>query len=107
MSRDGMPKSHVSPLLVIVVPGGHCRQSVSRRCMRGLMRRGIYPLVPQKEPALVGGTRSTLYGNIIELYFGDGANWPLGSAMSVVMLAGVLLLALVISRLVDLRRLVG
>ena len=58
-------------------------------------------------PMLVGGTRSTLYGNIIELYFGDGANWPLGSAMSVVMLAGVLLLALVISRLVDLRRLVG
>ncbi len=58
-------------------------------------------------PQLVGGTRSTLYGNIIELYFGDGINWPLGSAMSVVMLAGVILLALIISRLVDLRKLVG
>ena len=58
-------------------------------------------------PLLVGGTRSTLYGNIIELYFGDGVNWPLGSAMSVVMLAGVLLLTLIVSRLVDLRKLVG
>lgn len=58
-------------------------------------------------PLLVGGTRSSLYGNIIELYFGDGSNWPLGSAMSVVMLAGVLALALITSRLVDLRKLVG
>jgi spermidine/putrescine transport system permease protein len=58
-------------------------------------------------PLLVGGTRSTLYGNIIDLYFGDGVNWPLGSAMSVVMLAGVLLLTLIVSRLVDLRKLVG
>jgi spermidine/putrescine transport system permease protein len=58
-------------------------------------------------PLLVGGSRSTLYGNIIELYFGDGSNWPLGSAMSMVMLAGVLVLALIISRLVDLRKMVG
>ena len=58
-------------------------------------------------PQLVGGTRSTLYGNIIELYFGDGVNWPLGSAMSVVMLAGVLLLALIVSRFVDFKRFVG
>ena len=58
-------------------------------------------------PMLVGGSRSTLYGNIIELYFGDGLNWPLGSAMSVVMLAVVLLLGLVVTRLVDLKKLVG
>jgi spermidine/putrescine transport system permease protein len=57
-------------------------------------------------PQLVGGTRSTLYGNIIELYFGDGANWPLGSAMSVVMLAGVLILALMVTRFVDFKRFV-
>ena len=57
-------------------------------------------------PLLVGGSRSTLYGNIIELYFGAGANWPLGSAMSVVMLGGVVLLALIVSRLVDLRKMV-
>ena len=58
-------------------------------------------------PMLVGGSRGSLYGNIIELYFGDGINWPLGSALSVVMLAGIMLLAWFFVRLVDLRRLVG
>jgi spermidine/putrescine transport system permease protein len=58
-------------------------------------------------PILVGGTRGSLYGNIIELYFGDGVNWPLGAALSVVMLVGVLIMALLVSRLVDFRRLVS
>jgi len=56
-------------------------------------------------PLLVGGSRGSLYGNLIELYFGDGANWPLGSAMSIVMLFGVLVLALIAARLVDFKRL--
>jgi spermidine/putrescine transport system permease protein len=58
-------------------------------------------------PQLVGGSRSTLYGNIIELYFGDGVNWPLGAAMSIVMLAGVLFLALLVAKLVDVKRFLG
>jgi spermidine/putrescine transport system permease protein len=58
-------------------------------------------------PLLVGGSRGSLYGNIIELNFGDGINWPLGSAMSIVMLVGVLLLAGAVTRLVNLRRFVG
>ena len=57
-------------------------------------------------PALVGGSRGTLYGNIIELYFGDGVNWPLGSAMSIIMLIGVLLMAGIVARLFDFRKLV-
>ena len=57
-------------------------------------------------PLLVGGSRGSLYGNIIELYFGDGVNWPLGSAMSIIMLVGVLLMAGVVARLVDFKRLV-
>jgi spermidine/putrescine transport system permease protein len=57
-------------------------------------------------PLLVGGSRGSLYGNLIELYFGDGANWPLGSAMSIIMLFGVLVLALIAARLVDFKRLV-
>ena len=58
-------------------------------------------------PALIGGTRGTLYGNIVELYFGDGVNWPLGSAMSLVMLAVVVILAIIVARLVDLKKLAG
>ena len=63
-------------------------------------RGGIY------YPTQLVRHRSTLYGNIIELYFGDGANWPLGSAMSVVMLAGFFFLALIVSRFVDFKRFV-
>jgi len=58
-------------------------------------------------PILVGGSRGALYGNVIELFFGDGINWPLGSAMALIMLVGVLILAAVVVRLVDLRRFVG
>jgi spermidine/putrescine transport system permease protein len=57
-------------------------------------------------PLLVGGSRGSLYGNIIETFFGDGLNWPLGSAMALIMLAGVLVLVIIIARLIDLRRFV-
>ena len=58
-------------------------------------------------PVLVGGSRGSLYGNIIELYFGDGLNWPLGSALALIMLAAVLVLAGLTARLLNLKRLVG
>lgn len=57
-------------------------------------------------PILVGGTRGTLFGNIIEILFGDGINWPLGSAMALLMLAGVLALVLLIARVLRVRRLI-
>lgn len=38
-------------------------------------------------PLLVGGSRGSLYGNIIQDFFTKAANWPLGSALSMVMLA--------------------
>jgi spermidine/putrescine transport system permease protein len=57
-------------------------------------------------PVLVGGSRGALYGNIIETFFGDGLNWPLGSAMALIMLVGVLVLVVIVARLVDLRRFV-
>jgi len=55
-------------------------------------------------PILVGGSRGALYGNVVEIFFGDGINWPLGSAMALIMLVGVLALFAVTLRLVDLRR---
>ena len=58
-------------------------------------------------PLLVGGSRGALYGNLIEIFFGDGINWPLGAAMAFIMLLGVFALAGVVARVVDLRRLAG
>ena len=57
-------------------------------------------------PLLVGGSRGSLYGNIIQDFFTKAANWPLGSALSMIMLVGTLALVAVAVRLVDLRKLI-
>lgn len=41
-------------------------------------------------PLLVGGSAGAMYGNLIQDFFGKAANWPLGAAMSLIMLAGTL-----------------
>ena len=56
-------------------------------------------------PLLVGGSRGSLYGNIIQDFFSKAANWPFGSAMSIVMLLITLVLVAFALRLVDLRTL--
>ena len=56
-------------------------------------------------PLLVGGSRGFLYGNIIQDFFTKAANWPLGSALSMVMLVATMILVVVATRLVDLRQL--
>ncbi|HUQ44247.1 MAG TPA: ABC transporter permease [Candidatus Limnocylindria bacterium] len=56
-------------------------------------------------PLLVGGNAGTMYGNLIEDYFSKSANWPLGSALSVIMLGITLVLVLVGVRIVQPRRL--
>lgn len=37
-------------------------------------------------PRLLGGGRNMMLGNFIELQFGQGRNWPLGSALSITLL---------------------
>jgi len=54
-------------------------------------------------PLLVGGSRGSLYGNIIQDFFTKAANWPFGAAMSMVMLVGTLLMVMLAARLVNLR----
>ena len=56
-------------------------------------------------PLLVGGSRGFLYGNIIQDFFTKAANWPLGSALSVIMLSATLILVLLATRLIDWRTL--
>lgn len=56
-------------------------------------------------PLLVGGSRGFLYGNIIQDFFTKAANWPLGSALSVIMLGATLILVLLATRLINWRQL--
>ncbi len=58
-------------------------------------------------PLLVGGTGGSMYGNIVQAFFVQAANWPLGAALSVIMLATTLLLVVVGLRIVQPRRLIG
>ncbi len=58
-------------------------------------------------PLLVGGSSGSMYGNVVQDFFTKAANWPLGSALAVVMLAATLALVLIAIRRIDLRRLVG
>jgi spermidine/putrescine transport system permease protein len=55
-------------------------------------------------PLLVGGTGGTMYGNLIQDFFTRAANWPLGSALSIVMLTVTLALVIVGLRIVNPRR---
>jgi spermidine/putrescine transport system permease protein len=55
-------------------------------------------------PLHVGGSGGLMYGNLIQDFFTKAANWPLGAAMSLVMLLGTLLLVTLALRLVDPRR---
>jgi spermidine/putrescine transport system permease protein len=56
-------------------------------------------------PLLVGGTGGSMYGNLIQDFFTRAANWPLGSALSAIMLSATLALVIIGLRIVDPRRL--
>ncbi len=56
-------------------------------------------------PLLVGGSEGSMYGNIIQDFFTKAANWPLGSALSMIMLIGTLVLVFIAVRLVRVQRL--
>jgi len=58
-------------------------------------------------PLLVGGTGGSMYGNIVQAFFVQAANWPLGAALSVVMLGTTLVLVVIGLRIVQPRRLLG
>lgn len=58
-------------------------------------------------PLLVGGTAGIMYGNVIQDFFTKSANWPLGSALSMIMLGVTLALVAIGLRIVRPRRLVG
>jgi len=52
-------------------------------------------------PRLLGGGTNMMIGNFIELQFGQGRNWPLGSALSMSLLALVMIALLLYVRNLD------
>ena len=49
-------------------------------------------------PRILGGGKMMMLGNFIELQFGQGRNWPLGAALSIVLLVIVTLALLIYGR---------
>ena len=41
-------------------------------------------------PSLLGGGKNLMLGNLIELQFGQGRNWPLGAALSITLMVIVM-----------------
>jgi len=41
-------------------------------------------------PQVLGGTKNLMFGNLIRLQFGQGRNWPLGAALSLTLMAVVI-----------------
>jgi spermidine/putrescine transport system permease protein len=49
-------------------------------------------------PRILGGGKNMMLGNLIELQFGSGRNWPLGAAISITLMAMVMVALLVYVR---------
>jgi spermidine/putrescine transport system permease protein len=49
-------------------------------------------------PQLLGGGKKMMIGNLISLQFGQGRNWPLGAALSITLMAIVMLALLIYVR---------
>lgn len=83
------------------------RMQVLRRVILPIIRPGIVAgcilvFVPSLgayvTPRVLGGGKNMMIGNFIELQFGQGQNWPLGSALSMLLLFVVLCALLIYTR---------
>ncbi len=83
------------------------RWQVLRRVILPLVRPGIVAgsilvFVPSLgayvTPRVLGGGKNMMIGNFIELQFGQGRNWPLGAALSMLLLVMVMAALLVYVR---------
>ncbi|MCU0911881.1 MAG: ABC transporter permease [Rhodobacteraceae bacterium] len=83
------------------------RWQVLRRVILPIIRPGIVAgsilvFVPSLgayvTPRVLGGGKQMMIGNFIELQFGQGRNWPLGAALSMLLLAIVMVALLVYVR---------
>ncbi|TIN78227.1 MAG: ABC transporter permease, partial [Mesorhizobium sp.] len=60
----------------------------------GMIAGAILVFVPSLgavlEPTLLGGGKTMMMGNLIQLQFGGARNWPLGAAIAIVLMAAVM-----------------
>jgi spermidine/putrescine transport system permease protein len=65
----------------------------------GIVAGSILVFVPSLgayvTPRVLGGGRQMMIGNFIELQFGQGRNWPLGAALSMMLLLIVMVALLI------------
>ncbi len=75
------------------------RFSVLRRIIFPLVKPGVIAgsilvFIPSLgayvTPSLLGGGKNLMLGNLIELQFGQGRNWPLGASLSITLMAIVM-----------------
>jgi spermidine/putrescine transport system permease protein len=75
------------------------RHIVLPSCKPGIIAGSILVFIPAigayVTPRVLGGGKNMMMGNLIELQFGQGRNWPLGAALSITLLV-IVTLALVI-----------
>ncbi len=68
----------------------------------GLIAGSILVFIPSLGayviPRVLGGGKSMMLGNLIELQFGAGRNWPLGAAISITLMALVMVALLIYVR---------
>ncbi|MCR8826613.1 ABC transporter permease [Pseudosulfitobacter koreensis] len=83
------------------------RMKVLRRIILPLVKPGVVAgsilvFVPSLgayvTPRVMGGGNQLMIGNLIELQFGQGRNWPLGAALSITLLAIVMVALMVYVR---------
>ncbi|PSJ59003.1 ABC transporter permease [Pseudaminobacter soli (ex Li et al. 2025)] len=71
------------------------RRVILPLCKPGMMAGAILVFVPclgaVLEPTLLGGGKTMMMGNLIQLQFGAARNWPLGAAISIVLMSAVLI----------------
>lgn len=82
----------------------YCLRKVILPMVRpGLIAGSILVFVPSLgayvTPRIMGGGKSMMLGNLIEMQFGQGRNWPLGAALSLTLTALVLVALIWYTRL--------
>lgn len=74
----------------------------------GVIASGLLVFIPTVgdyvTPKLVGGTEGIMIGNIIQSQFGKANNWPLGSALSIVMAIAITIVVLIFLYVMSLGR---
>ena len=69
----------------------------------GIIAGSILVFVPSLgayvTPRIMGGGKSMMLGNLIEMQFGQGRNWPLGAALSITLTLLVLIALIYYTRL--------